>query len=125
MPEQCSSDIIESLGNLPLIMFVDFELRTGNENFDVVHTVSCCFDIFGNNEDKHRASFRVLNDNVVFAKYLVNVCTIFDLTYVNGSQDGDDIGNYAHVSPTAVFIVSRNLLFLSFLFCFFEWWSNN
>ena len=59
MTEQCILDVIESLGDLPTILFGDFNARTGNENSDAAHTVDCCFDIFGSSEDAHSSPHRV------------------------------------------------------------------
>ena len=80
MTEQCILDVIESLGDLPIILFRDFNARTGNENSDAADTVDCGFDIFGSNEDAHSSPHRVSKDTVVndFGRYLLNVCTEFD-----------------------------------------------
>ena len=80
MIEQCILDVTESLGDLPLILFGDFNARTGNENSDAADTVDCGFDIFGNSEDAHSSPHRVSKDTVVndFGRYLSNVCTEFD-----------------------------------------------
>ena len=59
MTEQCILDVIESLGDLPTILFGDFNARTGNENSDAADTVDCCFDIFGSSEDAHSSPHRV------------------------------------------------------------------
>jgi len=50
--------------------------------------------------------------------YLVNVCTEFDLTILNGLVDGSNIGNYTYVSPMGCsvvdyFVAWRSLLSLS------------
>ena len=120
MVEQCILDVIESLGDLPLILFGDFNARTGNENSDAADTVDCGFDIFGNSEDAHSSPHRVSKDTVVndFGRYLLNVCTEFDLTILNGSVDGSNIGNYTYISPTGCsvvdyFVASKTLLSLS------------
>ena len=65
MIEQCILDVIGSLGDLPLILFGDFNARTGNENSDAADTVDCGFDIFGNSEDAHSSPLRVSKDTVV------------------------------------------------------------
>ena len=120
MIEQCILDVIESLGDLPLILFGDFNARTGNENSDAADTVDCGFDIFGNSEDAHSSPHRVSKDTVVndFGRYLLNVCTEFELTILNGSVDGSNIGNYTYISPTGCsvvdyFVASKTLLSLS------------
>ena len=59
MIEQCILDVIESLGDLPIILFGDFNARTGNENSDAADTVDCGFDIFGSSEDAHSSPHRV------------------------------------------------------------------
>ena len=128
MTEQCILDVIESLGDLPLILFGDFNARTGNENSDAADTVDCGFDIFGNSEDAHSSPHRVSKDTVVndFGRYLLNVCTEFDLTILNGSVDGSNIGNYTYISPTGCsvvdyFVASKTVVFVPTLEC----WSEN
>ena len=120
MIEQCILDVIESLGDLPLILFGDFNARTGNENSDAADTVDCGFNIFGNSEDAHSSPHRVSKDTVVndFGRYLLNVCTEFDLTILNRSVDGSNIGNYTYISPMGCsvvdyFVASKTLLALS------------
>ena len=85
MIEQYILDVIESLGDLPLILFGDFNARTRNANSDA-DTVDYGFDIFGNSEDSHSSPHRVSKDTAVndFGRYLLNVCTEFDLTILNG-----------------------------------------
>ena len=53
-----------------------------------------------------------------FGRYLLNVCTEFDFTILNGSVDGSNIGNYTYISPTCCslvdyFVASKTLLPLS------------
>ena len=53
-----------------------------------------------------------------FGRYLLNVCTEFDLTILNGSVDGSNIGNYTYISPTGCsvvdyFVAAKTLLSLS------------
>ena len=53
-----------------------------------------------------------------FGRYLLNVCTEFDLTVLNGSLDGSNMGNYTYGSPTDCsvvdyFVASKILLSLS------------
>ena len=53
-----------------------------------------------------------------FGRYLLNVCTEFDLTILNGSVDGSNIGNYTYISPMGCsvvdyFVASKTLLSLS------------
>ena len=97
MPEQNILDVIESFGDLPFVLLADFNARTGNENSDVAGIDDCCFDIFANNEDQCRPSYRVSKANVHdFGKVLseCGVRTESDLTILNGSADGSNIGKY-------------------------------
>ena len=75
---------------------------------------------FGNSEDARNSPHRVSKDTVVndFGRYLLNVCTEFDLTILNGSVDGSNIGNYTYISPTGCsvvdyFVASKTLLSMS------------
>ena len=56
--------VIESFSDLPFILFGDFTARTGDENSDVADIVDCCFDVFANNENQYRPSYRVSKYNV-------------------------------------------------------------
>ena len=100
MFERCILDMTESFGDLPLILPGDFTARTGNDNSDVADIVDCCFDIFANNEDQYRLTYRASKNDFVtdFGRYLLNVCTQFDLTVLNGSADGSNLCNYTYVS---------------------------
>ena len=86
----------------------------------MLRTLDCGFDIFGNSEDAHSTPHRVSKDTVVndFGRYLLNACTKFDLTILNGSVDGSNTGNYTYISPAGCslvdyFVASKTLLPLS------------
>lgn len=72
--QQCILDVIGSLGDLPYILFGDFNARTGNENSDFGDNVDCRLDIFGNNGDQYCPSYQVLKDSVQnnFGRYLLH-----------------------------------------------------
>ncbi len=113
--EQCVMDIVEDLGDVPFILFGDFNARTGNKNPE---NEQVAFNIFEDEDDdsvqvnKRASKDKEVND---FGRYLLNVCEQFGFQIINGTTCGDECGNFTYVSSVGCsvidyFIVSRCLL---------------
>ena len=121
--EQCVMDLTEELGDIPIILTGDLNSRTGSNNseeFDIndipLHFLENGCDRGSEaSRNKHSSKDSIVNE---FGKYLLNVCTVFDLTILNGQDNHPDSANFTYVSSTGCsvvdyFIVSKKLLELS------------
>ena len=112
--EQCVMDIVEDLGDVPFILFGDFNARTGNKNPE---NEQVAFNIFEDEDDdsvqvnKRASKDKEVND---FGRYLLNICEQFGFQIINGTTCLE-CGNFTYVSSVGCsvidyFIVSRCLL---------------
>ena len=108
-------DTVEDLGDVPFILFGDFNARTGNKNPE---NEQVAFNIFEDGDDdsvqvNKRASKG--KEVIDFGRYSLNICKQFGFQIINGTTCGDECGNFTHVSSVGCsvvdcFIVSRCLL---------------
>ena len=111
-------DVIETVGDLPLIVFGDLNARTGSENATETNYDDVTFNIFAPNDESglDKSTMRVSKDKEIneFGKYLLNMCAQFNLTIMNGTL-GDECGKFTYISTSGCsiidyFIVSRQIL---------------
>ena len=83
-------DVIETVGDLPLIVFGDLNARTDSENSTETNYDCETFNIFAPNDESglDKSTMRVSKDMEIneFGKYLLNMCAQFNLTILTNVE---------------------------------------
>ena len=119
MLEHCIIDVFEEYGELAVILFGDFNARTGDENANDDPLPDSIFPVENDEGDVEEQCKRKSSDVTVnsFGRYLLNVCEQFGFVILNGLLPGDKQGKFTYIacngsSVIDYFIVSR--LFVQF-----------
>ena len=117
MLEHCIIDVFEEYGELPVILFGDFNARTGDKNAKDVPLPDSIFPLEKDECDVEEQYRRKSNDVITndFGRYLLNVCEQFGLVILNGLLSGDKQGHFTYIayngsSVIDYFVVSRSLV---------------
>lgn len=113
--EHCLLDILEKFGEVAVIICGDLNARTSNENpvytdlaADSLTQGSTCPTSTRQSQDQ------TLND---YGKLLLEFCSVFDLSILNGNCNGDENGHLTYISQSGCsvidyFILSSNVMYL-------------
>ena len=114
MLEHCIIDVFEEYGELPVILFGDFNARTGDKNAKDVPLPDSIFPLEKDECDVEEQYRRKSNDVITndFGRYLLNVCEQFGLVILNGLLSDDKQGHFTYIayngsSVIDYFVVSR------------------
>ena len=114
MLEHCIIDVFDEYGELPVILFGDFNARTGDKNAKDVPLPDSIFPLEKDECDVEEQYRRKSNDVITndFGRYLINVCEQFGLVLLNGllSQGFFTYIAYNGSSVIDYFVVSRSLV---------------